>query len=260
MQQVKRKKNNFWSLIFILLLRVFVFEPYIVPSESMSRTMENGDIVIGTKWDYGFSRLSIPIIGQFLPFWKNKIFVTNPKRGDIVCFSLDNEHAKLYTKRVIGVAGDAVQLKNGVIHINHVPVNLEYKGEYVLRHDNNKSEIMDVMQVVLPNQKKYETLRKKYANLTYMNVLSDNTEEFIVPKDHVFCMGDNMHYSYDCRFFGFAQSIPCKNIVARPRFVIFGSTSRIPYENNWIKWIFRLPYSVLYSIVHPNWGRIGKII
>ncbi len=256
----KAKKSTLYWVLVIVFVRMFILEPYIVPSESMSRTMENGDIVIATKYNYGFSRMSIPIVGGFLPFWKNRSFAHDPKRGDVICFSLDKQPGRLYTKRIIGVGGDKVQIKSGVVYVNNHPLEMKKTGEYNLKHDNGNHELMDVYQFTFKSGKTYEILRKKNENLHWRNVETDNTEIFEVPEKHVFCIGDNMHFSKDFRFFDFTSSISYDRIIGKPHLIIFGSSSRLPMQENWINWILRLPYSVLHSIWNVKWSRIGKFV
>ncbi|QEK38806.1 signal peptidase I [Candidatus Cytomitobacter primus] len=260
--QKTHKKNTYTTYIvaIIIFIRIFLFEPYIVPSESMSRTMENGDVVIATKYNYGFSRMSIPIIGGFIPFFNKRIFAKDPKRGDVICFSVAKEPGRLYTKRIIGVGKDTVQVKEGIIHINDEAVKMEQTGEYELSHDNGQKEMMDVFQITLPSGKSYEILRRKIDNINSRQIAVDNTPVFEVPDGHVFCMGDNMHFSKDFRFFDFVSSISYDRIIGKPTYIIFGSKARLPIENSWIKWALRLPISIAQSIFNIKWSRIGRSI
>ncbi|QEK37821.1 signal peptidase I [Candidatus Cytomitobacter indipagum] len=258
--QITKKLRNNIFIGLIIFVRIFLFEPYIVPSESMSRTMENGDVVIATKYNYGFSRMSIPFIGGMLPFWKNKIMAKTPQRGDVICFSIDKEPSKLYTKRIIGINGDKVQMKNGTIYINNEAMKIEYKEAYELIHDNGSKEDMSVFSVTLPSGKSYEILRRDPDNISDRNIASDNTEIFEVPNGHVFCMGDNMHFSQDFRFHNFVSSVSYDRIIGKPTLIIFGSSSRMAQENNWISWIIRLPFSIISMIINIKWSRIGRFI
>ncbi|WP_187440104.1 signal peptidase I [Candidatus Nesciobacter abundans] len=253
----KKTSLSFYIISILIFLRVFVIEHYIVPSESMSRTMENGDIVLAKKY-HGFSRMSIPFIGGMLPFLKNPIFAQEPKRGEVICFSLESEPQKLYTKRIIGVGGDLVQVKEGIIYINDTPLKMTQKGTYNLLHDNGTTTTMNVFEVEISENKKYEVLRKQELNDT--DRASDNTPVFKVPKDHVFCIGDNMHYSHDFRFFTFTSFLHKNRIIAKPFIIIFGSKYRNNANVSWSQWIIRLPYSILMSIVNVRFNRVGKEI
>ncbi len=257
---MKTKKSTFYGVAAIILIRLFLIEPYIVPSESMSRTMENGDIVLATKYNYGFSRMSVPLVGGFLPFWKKRIMARSPKRGDVICFSLEKQPGRLYTKRIVGISGDTVQMKDGIIYVNHKPLKMINTGEYELQHDNDTLETMNTHQVTFESGKTYEILRKKDRNMHERNIETDNTNIFEVPEGHVFCMGDNMHYSKDFRFFDFVSSISADRIIGKPTFIIFGSKSRLPMQENWINWATRLPYSVLHSLLNVKWSRVGRFI
>src|SRR3982750_58393 len=121
----EQPKESAWSLArFILTLvvlawavRSFVFQPFNIPSGSMLPTLYIGDYLVVGKWPYGYSRYSFPF--DFPPFG-GRLFAHLPKRGDVVVFRHPNEDADLI-KRVIGLPGDRIELRDGRLILNSRP-------------------------------------------------------------------------------------------------------------------------------------------
>jgi len=119
----KGKKNSFFGnlksifiAIFIaLLIRSFIFEPFNIPSGSMKPNLLVGDFIFVSKYSYGFSKHSLPFSIPLIP---GKIFSNTPERGDVVVFKTPENNRTDYIKRVIGLPGDKIQIKNGIIFIN----------------------------------------------------------------------------------------------------------------------------------------------
>ena len=119
----KAKKNSFFGnlksifiAIFIaLLIRSFIFEPFNIPSGSMKPNLLVGDFIFVSKYSYGFSKHSLPFSIPLIP---EKIFSNTPERGDVVVFKTPENNRTDYIKRVIGLPGDKIEIKNGIIFIN----------------------------------------------------------------------------------------------------------------------------------------------
>ena len=119
----KGKKNSFFGnlksifiAIFIaLLIRSFIFEPFNIPSGSMKPNLLVGDFIFVSKYSYGFSKHSLPFSVPLIP---GKIFSNIPERGDVVVFKTPQNNRTDYIKRVIGLPGDKIEIKNGIIFIN----------------------------------------------------------------------------------------------------------------------------------------------
>ena len=119
----KSKKNSFFAnlksiliAIFIaLLIRSFIFEPFNIPSGSMKPNLLVGDFIFVSKYSYGFSKHSLPFSIPLIP---GKIFSNVPERGDVVVFKTPENNRTDYIKRVIGLPGDKIEIKNGIIFIN----------------------------------------------------------------------------------------------------------------------------------------------
>src|SRR6188474_575718 len=117
------------ALILALIVRIFLFQPFNIPSGSMIPTLLVGDYLFVSKYAYGYSRFSFP----FGPdIFSGRIWAAEPVRGDIVVFKLPRDNSTDYIKRVIGLPGDEIQVIHGVLHINGKPVEREKVDEWVV--------------------------------------------------------------------------------------------------------------------------------
>jgi signal peptidase I len=192
-EMVEVGKTVFWALLIALLLRVLLFQPFTIPSASMEPNLFEGDYIIVSKYNYGYSRHSFPIS---LPesIFSGRLFARQPTRGDIVVFKLPRDPKVDYIKRLIGLPGDRIQVKQGLVYINDKPIirkpaapGTEDMGYGVLRPVQRYQE-------TLPNGVTY--LTNSYGD----NNDVDNTGVFVVPEGHYFMMGDNRDNSLDSRF------------------------------------------------------------
>jgi len=170
-------------LFIAILFRSVLFEPYVVPSESMLPTLLIGDRVIVNKYIYGISRYSFPMSpnlfsGRMLEFSK-------PTRGDIIVFETD----KVYIKRLIGLPGDKIEVINGNLYINDVAVPKEIDAPF----EYQSGILIPRYTETLPNGVSYKVLDSEY------NSAYDNSGPFFVPINHYFFMGDNRDNSRDSR-------------------------------------------------------------
>src|SRR5471032_123157 len=105
-------KTVAYALLIALVIRIFLFQPFTIPSASMEPTLFQGDYIIVSKFAYGYSRHSIPFSP---PLFKGRLFDQTPHRGDIVVFKLPRDGHTDYIKRLIGLPGDRIQMKGGVV-------------------------------------------------------------------------------------------------------------------------------------------------
>lgn len=176
---------------FFVIFRTFFYDNFYIPSGSMKPTLLVGDTIIVSKMSYGYSRYSIPF--ALIPF-KGRIFEKPPTRGDIIVFKLPSDKRTNYVKRLIGVAGDKIQVKDGILYLNgEVVTMLKINNFNDDDQKNNNPQSVNQYIETLSNGATY-TIIDYYEGFFY-----DNTDEFTVPPDHYFFMGDNRDNSQDSR-------------------------------------------------------------
>lgn len=246
-------KKGLESLVIVALIsRLFFYEYYGVPSCSMTPTLHTGDFTLAKKHEFHWSVQTLPF-GGILPF-KNKKFVFRaPVHGDMVAFSMpERSVSTYYVKRVVGVAGDYVQMKNGVLHINDVACKMEDCGPYTFVTDDNRVETGRRYKVILPSGKWYYI----YRNLPFGMGHIDNTPKYKVPEGTVWVQGDNNTGSADCFSPHFMGPLKVENIVAKVFFVISGSNDRGP---NVLFFPLNIPINIFrHLFIYLNKDRILK--
>jgi signal peptidase I len=204
-------------LIVALPVRTFLFQPFTIPSSSEFPNLVEGDYVLASKSAYGYSRYSFP----FEPFsFEGRILGHPPQRGDVAVFRLPTNPAIDYVKRVVGLPGDRVQMKGGVLHINGEAAKLEEIGvaaEYQMSGTSFYRE-------TLPGG--HSHVIAKLDNEGWPN----NTEEYLVPMGHYFVMGDNRDNSQDSRFLDLVGYVPEENFIG-PVSMIVTNTEGVPTGN-----------------------------
>lgn len=178
-------------------IRSFLFQPFSIPASSMDPTLQVGDHLWVSKSAYGYSRASVPF--GLLPI-EGRLFGREPERGDIVVLKASN--GLDYVERVVGLPGEAIQMIDGVLHINGSAVTLEEIGAYA--SDETKGTLQ---RETLPNGVSYSIVSIRDDSL------GDNTRAFTVPAGQYFVLGDNRDNSADSRFsLGF---VPYENLVGK---------------------------------------------
>ena len=217
-------KGLLWAVLAALLIRSVWFEPYNIPSSSMVPTLLIGDYLIVTKYNYGYSKHSFPFSLPIIP--KGRLFGKAPERGDIVIFKYPKDNKTDYIKRVIGLPGDKIQMKDGRLYINDNLIPREKLGE----------EDWTVEMEGLVHYTKYmETLPNGVKHFIYERsdtTRTDDTDPQIVPEGHYFMMGDNRDNSADSRFFGF---VPAENLEGKARFIFYSNNGEGDFWEFW-KW------------------------
>ena len=232
-----------WQL-FLLLLAVLgvhslLAKPFYIPSGSMLPTLYIGDRLIVSKFPYGYSYLSPSF--NVLPEIPGRLFGRLPDRGDIVVLKSPRAHDD-WIKRVIGLPGDTVQMKDGVLWLNGkaVPKLAETPAEIPVSANSDCNTPIDAQyrttdaggRAVCRLPRFRETLPngRSYDVLDLAQTPQDDTDPVVVPEGHVFVMGDNRDNSEDSRFdplIGGIGLLPVENLVGRAEFTTFsldGST------------------------------------
>jgi len=123
-------KTIFYALLIALAFRIFLFQPFSIPSSSMKSTLLIGDYLFVSKYAYGYSRHSIPFSP---PLFEGRILGQEPKRGDVIVFKNRNDGNKDYIKRLIGLPGDVIQVTTGRLKINGEFVQVEQIDDFLKR-------------------------------------------------------------------------------------------------------------------------------
>ncbi|SHN85571.1 signal peptidase I Serine peptidase. MEROPS family S26A [Bradyrhizobium erythrophlei] len=229
------------ALLIALVIRTFLFQPFNIPSGSMKATLLVGDYLFVSKYSYGYSHYSFPLSP---PLFSGRVFGSEPARGDIVVFRLPREDSTDYIKRVIGLPGDRIQMKEGLLYINDTPVKRERLSDFVGEDPCGSGATARVKRwkETLPNSVTYETLD------CIDNNSLDDTPVYTVPAGHFFMMGDNRDNSTDSRVLSAVGYVPFENIVGRAQMIFFSIAEG---EHAWMIW--RWPTAV-------RWNRIFKIV
>lgn len=226
-------KTIIYALLIALVFRVFLFQPFSIPSSSMKPTLLIGDYLFVSKYAYGYSKNSIPFSP---PLFEGRIWFTPPERGDVIVFKNRRDGNKDYIKRLIGLPGDKVQLTNGIVSINGKPVQVEAVDPFIEPIDTQHNQQCAIRQKrdgvpVCIKEQFVEILPNDVAHMI-LNVDSnsstrDNTKVFEVPPEHYFFMGDNRDNSGDSRRFG-GHFIPEEDLIGRAE-IIFLSSEGSPF-------------------------------
>ncbi|HER27611.1 MAG TPA: signal peptidase I [Rhodospirillales bacterium] len=202
-----------YAVIIALGIRTFAYEPFNIPSGSMIPTLLVGDYLFVSKLSFGYSRYSLP---WSLPLITDRIFFSEPERGDVVVFRLPTNTKVDYIKRLVGLPGDTIQVIQGVLQIN---------GKAVVREKTDDYLSTDSLGNVRRTTRYLETLpggRTHYILESMGDYGSaDNTDVYTVPAGHYFAMGDNRDNSQDSRYLDVVGFIPRENLIGRANFLFF---------------------------------------
>ena len=219
-------KTVFLAIVIAGLVRTFWIEPYKIPSGSMYPTLEVGDFLFISKYTYGYSRHSFPFS---FPKFEGRFWDDKPNRGDVVVFKYPGDNSTDFIKRVVGLPGDKIQVKEGRLYINGVPNKREYVSNYIISNIIYPVEFNKYKETN-PEGKEYEIIELS-DNVKGV----DNTIEFNVPEGHYFMMGDNRDNSNDSRKdVGF---VPYDNITGKARFLFYSHDGSQKWYNpvTWLK-------------------------
>jgi signal peptidase I len=258
-----KKKNSTYelvvslveALIIAVVIRTLLFQPFSIPSGSMESTLLIGDYLFVTKYSYGYSKYSIPFAP---PLFSGRIFGSTPERGDVIVF----RHGDLdFIKRLIGLPGDRIQVKQGELYINGTKVKREPVEEFVGEDPCPRDVpaylfpgyVLPTVHVprwreTLPNGRSYDTLACKPRPVRDGDVDANNTDEYVVPPGHYFMMGDNRNNSEDSRFPD-VRYVSEDLLIGKARIIFFSLEGGEPAWHIW-SWPWAIRWSRLFTIIH----------
>ncbi|GLQ35046.1 signal peptidase I [Amylibacter marinus] len=238
-------KTIVYALLIAGVVRTLFFQPFWIPSGSMKNTLLIGDFMFVNKMAYGYSRHSCP--WSICPI-SGRIFGEEPERGDIIVFKHPVTNVD-FIKRLVGLPGDRVQMREGILYINDVAAPQEDQGVFVeamaqqgpMRHTPRCSNRVVGEGADCEKQLAIETLPGgvEHAVLNIGDSFADNTPAYTVPDGKYFFVGDNRDNSGDSRIPVSANGVgfvPFENLIGRADRVIFSSAgARIMYFWTWRK-------------------------
>ncbi len=242
--------------LVVLIIRSFLFAPFSIPSESMLPRLLIGDYLFVTKWNYGYSRWSLP---WGVPLIPGRVFGSVPTRGDVVVFRAPEVLDHDVVKRVIGLPGETIQMRAGQVILNGTPIAKTRIADFTLPLTGNfdaakcGATFQDVdaqgaaicryprFRETLPGGRSYEVLDQGQMPDR------DDTGVYTIPAGHIFVMGDNRDDSGDSRFpapqgMGY---VPLENVEGKALVTFFstdGNASLAPWT--WVS--------------AARWARIGE--
>ena len=233
-------KSNFLSLFYAILIaiiiRTFFFQAFFIPSSSMEPTLLVGDRIFVSKFSYGYSKHSFPFS---LPLINERVLFSEPELGDIIVFKTPENLRIDYIKRLVGLPGDKIQMIDGILHINDIPVKRKKIRSETKLINNGQIRNVLVYEETLPNNVSYETFDMG-------NTRADNTSEIFIPEDSYFFMGDNRDNSKDSRFVG---SVPKNNLVGKAQIIFFATKGGSTILEFW-RWPFDIQIDRLFKMIN----------
>src|SRR5215471_18215167 len=199
----------------VFIAKGAIAEPFYVPSGSMEPTLMIGDALLASKYPYGYGTASLPI--QINLTETGRVFGEMPKRGDVVVFRWPGDTSQAWVKRVVGLPGDRVQMRQGQLFINDHPAALKQDGVGEAEDDNGNVERAYRYVETLPNGVSHAILKMRD------NGRLDNTPEVTVPPGKLFVLGDNRDNSADSRVplrEGGVGLLPVDNLIGRADTVV----------------------------------------
>lgn len=244
-------KSFAWAILIAILIRTFLFQPFVIPSGSMKPNLQIGDFLFVNKFSYGYTKHSLPFS---IPLFDGRILGDRkPQIGEVVVFRGPFDPDTDYIKRVVGLPGDVVQMRGGILHINDVPCPVEPAGEFTDDlwveqlgggRENRISTPRTIPQYIetLPNGVRHIILKKDKFGEGRL----DDTIAYVVPQGHYFMVGDNRDESGDSRVLTQIGYVPEQHIIGQASLIWFSTTAR--WWEIWM-WPFGIRWSRLFKVI-----------
>ncbi len=252
-------KTLFWAIIIAIVVRTFAFEPFNIPSGSMIPTLLIGDYLFVSKTAYGYSKYSFP--WGLAPF-EGRVWEGAPKRGDVVVFRPPGDPDTDFIKRVIGLPGDRVQMKQGQLYINNALVERKRIADfqYTTPDDPVGHPVPQYLET-LPGGVTHPVIETQGDTGQF-----DNTPVYVVPQGDYFMMGDNRDNSNDSRVWrGFMPPnadqeitdpalldkvgfVPSQNLIGPAKILFWSYDDSFKFTNP-ITWVTALRWQRLLNLI-----------
>ena len=233
---VETIKTVVYALLIAGVFRTLFFQPFWIPSGSMKDTLLIGDFLFVNKMAYGYSSVSCPF--SMCPI-DGRILGSDPERGDVVVFRHPTRGVD-FIKRVIGLPGDRIQMRDGRLIINDEPVQYEDRPDFVEVKARQGSQQLMPRCVNDPVPEEGECIKTRMTEILpngvshdVLNIvdgwIADNTNVFTVPEGSYFFMGDNRDNSEDSRFpavSGGLGFVPAEYLIGRADRIMFSSAGK----------------------------------
>jgi signal peptidase I len=239
---------------------VFLFQPFNIPSGSMLPTLHVGDYLFVSKYSYGYSKFSFPF---GLKLFDGRVLFSEPSRGDVVVFKTPADNSRNFIKRLVGLPGDRIQMIEGVLNINGVPVDRERVEDLAINEFDCPAPVRQYRETLsngrsYVTQKLSETCGWKYKVRDKIggDCNRDNTKAFVVPPGYYFMMGDNRDNSADsrfdpnlCRDSNGVGLVPAENLIGRARILFFSIGDTASWFAPW-RWPLEIRWSGIGNVIH----------
>lgn len=217
-------KSILIAVVLFLVIRTFLVEAFRIPTGSMEKTLLIGDFLLVNKAVYG---AQLPGTGIQLPAFDR------PRRGDVVVFTPPHEPTKNYVKRLIGVPGDTLEMRDKLLYINGVP-----QSEPYVQHTDDSG-----LPIHLPEMNWQRQYLAPSTDPAQYRPTRDTWGPIVVPEGRYFVLGDNRDDSEDSRYWGFVEGSAIKG---KPLFIYYSFDPSMLRPFPWITQI--------------RWGRIGETV
>ena len=214
---IENLKTLFYALIIAVLIRSIFIQPFYIPSSSMEPNLLVGDRLFVTKYSYGYSKHSFPFSPQI---FNGRFMFNNPKRGDVIVFKTPSDNRTDYIKRLIGLPNDTIQFIDGNLYLNGNQILKTIKDKEEILYCGNTKIKVKTYEEKLPNGKKY--LASYRIDRSFQN-----SDKYLVPKNHYFFLGDNRDCSKDSRFLSEVGYVHEDNLVGKAQILFFSSNPMI---------------------------------
>jgi signal peptidase I len=232
------------GLVTVFFVMTFVAQTFAIPSGSMESTLLIGDHLIVNKEQFAPAP---KWTGLLLPY-------RDPRRGDIVVFMSPEQPGLILVKRIVGIPGDRIHLRDGEVYRNGEKLNEPY-AQHTLGNDGSYASAYRDNFPAVPPSTMARVTNQKWRRAMPKHVQG---EDLVVPPNRYFAMGDNRDNSYDSRYWGF---IPQENLIGRPLFITWSfATTEYGMEMSGSEQVHRTADMILHFFDKTRWSRTLKLV